>query len=298
MTLGDFLPAEHLFVPLEADGFVEAITVMVRGLAEHGSIRDVAEVERAIAERRTLGTITSAGDVALPHYRTHAVERVTVALGVSRTPLRRDDAESAPRIVALILSPPDAAALHLQIVSALATLLREPGALESIRAANGAADIRRIPALARIAIQPRLLVRDIMSHDITGVDPDAPLPDAIRAMVRSRAHALPVLNDKREVLGIVGEADILKALLPRLARPSAGAAGAAARADEEATPPRAAAVRDVMSRSVLCVSEDSTVEEAANLMINKELEQFPVVREGRLTGWISRTELIRKLFGR
>jgi hypothetical protein len=33
-------------------------------------------------------------------------------------------------------------------------------------------------------------------------------------------------------------------------------------------------------------------------MINKDVEQLPVVSEGRLSGFLTRSEMIRKLFGR
>jgi CBS domain-containing protein len=57
-------------------------------------------------------------------------------------------------------------------------------------------------------------------------------------------------------------------------------------------------VRDIMTRSVLCISEDLGLEEAANMMINKDVEQFPVVAAGKLTGFLTRSDIIRKLFGR
>jgi CBS domain-containing protein len=53
-----------------------------------------------------------------------------------------------------------------------------------------------------------------------------------------------------------------------------------------------------MTRSVLCISEELGLEEAANMMINKDVEQFPVTSEGKLTGFLTRGDIIRKLFGR
>ena len=57
-------------------------------------------------------------------------------------------------------------------------------------------------------------------------------------------------------------------------------------------------VRDIMTRSVLCIAEDKGLDEAVSLMINKDVEQFPVVGEGKLVGFLSRGDIIRKLFGR
>ena len=54
-------------------------------------------------------------------------------------------------------------------------------------------------------------------------------------------------------------------------------------------------VKDVMSRAVLCVSEDQTLSDVANLMNNKDVDRFPVVREGIVVGFLTRADLIRRL---
>ena len=43
--------------------------------------------------------------------------------------------------------------------------------------------------------------------------------------------------------------------------------------------------RDLMTRTVLCVSEDQGLVDAANMMVNRDVEQLPVVREGELVGF-------------
>ena len=55
--------------------------------------------------------------------------------------------------------------------------------------------------------------------------------------------------------------------------------------------------RDFMTRSVLCVSEDQALTEAANMMVNRDVEQLPVVREGELVGFVTRESILRALHG-
>ncbi len=52
-----------------------------------------------------------------------------------------------------------------------------------------------------------------------------------------------------------------------------------------------------MTRSVLCVSEDQALTEAANMMVNRDVEQLPVVREGELVGFVTRDSILRALHG-
>ena len=56
-------------------------------------------------------------------------------------------------------------------------------------------------------------------------------------------------------------------------------------------------VRDVMTRQVMCVGPEQPVAEVAALMSNKDVERVPVVREGRLVGFLTRGDIVRKLIG-
>jgi CBS domain-containing protein len=56
-------------------------------------------------------------------------------------------------------------------------------------------------------------------------------------------------------------------------------------------------VRDVMTRQVLCVGPEQPAAEVAALMSNKDVERVPVVREGRLVGFLTRGDIVRKLIG-
>jgi len=50
-----------------------------------------------------------------------------------------------------------------------------------------------------------------------------------------------------------------------------------------------------MARSVLCLAEDQTLADVANLMSGKDVDRFPVVREGVVVGFLTRADVIRRL---
>lgn len=293
MELKELLPRAHVLVPLEATTLRQALTLLVDKLVEGGAVRDSAALVKRLTDPRLRDVVAVGEHVVLPHFRIEGVERLVVVLGVSPRPLDAYDAglDIHPRIVVLILAPPEAATLYLQTVSALAHLFKAPGVVERILDARSPDDVLALPELREVRVQPRLTVRDIMSHRVDSVTPETSVRDAVDLMVRHRLRALPVVGEKREVLGIVSEWDIMRALLPQIPR-----AGGEAVASDEAL--RQLKIRDIMSRSVLCISEDMGVDEVANTMINKDVEQFPVVSEGKLTGFLTRGDIIRKLFGR
>jgi CBS domain-containing protein len=292
MQLIELLPREHIVTPLRATTLRDALSELVSLLAGLGHVRDTEKVERGLNGPRARDIVAVAPDVVLPHYRTAAVDALQVALGLAPHGLDARDMgiETRPRVVALILAPTDAATLYLQTVAALARVFRDPRTVDRIVAAATPEEVLGAADLANLRLQPRLTVRDIMIHGVSSVTPATSVRDAVDLMLRRRLRAIPVVGEKLEVLGIISEWDIMRGLLPQI--PRAG--------QESGTDivPETLRVRDIMTRSVLCISEELGLEEAANMMINKDVEQFPVTSEGKLSGFLTRSDIIRKLFGR
>ena len=126
------------------------------------------------------------------------------------------------------------------------------------------------------------------------------LTEAARLLVAHGVPAAPVVSEKNEVLGVISHGEILRYLLPRYAGKLSGeytAAGAKPKGKLSVLQAREVTVRDAMDRSVLCLSEDQLLADAAALMVNKKLERMPVVREGVLVGLLTREDIVRRLFG-
>jgi CBS domain-containing protein len=125
------------------------------------------------------------------------------------------------------------------------------------------------------------------------------LGEASKLMVAHGVAALPVVSDEDEVLGLVSHKELLSHLLPAyIKRESTGELRAVPRRGGEILDPHRIPVRDVMDRSVLCVSEEQTLADVATMMVSRDIERFPVVRDGALVGFLTRTDIVRRLFGR
>jgi CBS domain-containing protein/mannitol/fructose-specific phosphotransferase system IIA component (Ntr-type) len=290
MELLELLPAEHIVAPLVAATLDEALAELVERLVSSGALRDASVIEQGMRERRDV--VAAGPDVVLPHYRTDAVERLVVCLGLAPDGLdaRARGLDIRPRLVALIIAPRHATTLYLQTVSMLARLFRDPAVIDRLVQARSPDEVRQLADLEGLRLQPRLAVRDIMVHQVQAVTAATPAREAVDLMVRRRLRAVPVVGDKQEVLGVVTEWDVMRALLPQIPRVGVD--------NQEPVVPETLRVKDIMTRSVLCISEDLGLEEAASMMINKDVEQFPVTSEGKLSGFVTRGDIIRKLFGR
>jgi CBS domain-containing protein/mannitol/fructose-specific phosphotransferase system IIA component (Ntr-type) len=297
MRLTEVLQPDQIVVPLAADTFRSAVMALVQHLVDSGAIAHPEKLDRVLADERIRDVVHVGDRVLLPHLRTDAVDRLVLALGVSPSPLRAASNVEAgsERVVVLVLAPPAAANHYLQFVAGLARALRTDETVDRLVAARSPAEVLEIPELRDLVVQPRLTVRDIMTQRVYRVRPDTPVRELMELMARHDLKAVPVVGEKREVLGVVTDRDVLRHLLGAINR-----LGAAERA--EAKPDEStlydAPVREIMSRSVLCISEEQGISDIVSIMINKDVERVPVVHEGKLTGFLTRGDVLRKLFGR
>ena len=51
-----------------------------------------------------------------------------------------------------------------------------------------------------------------------------------------------------------------------------------------------------MTRTVMCISEELSLIEAASIMVNRDVGQLPVIRDGEMVGLLTRGEVLRWLF--
>jgi CBS domain-containing protein len=294
MRLRDFLAPERTLVPLGGAGLEEASGLLVERLAGARGVLDADKLRRRVLEARTEDVVAMGDRALLLHYRTDAVGQLIVALGVAPSPVCVQTGEGlthCARIVLLIAAPPRHAARYLQIVGGFARLLRKAEVLDAVLHAPSADALVNLAAFAEYQLPEQLAVRDVMSEHPRTVGPDAPLKEAARTLVRTGLGAMPVVDEEGRVIGMVSEREVIRHLLT---------VQAFSGPDSRALSPGAMGtrtVRDVMTRQVLCVAPQQPIAEVAALMSNKDVDRVPVVKEGRLVGFLTRGDIVRKLIG-
>jgi len=299
VNLRDVLRPEHIVVPLRAGTVKQATELLAARLVETGA---VAEPNRLYAVIRNAWPedLVSVGEHAfLPHFRTEAVRGLRTAVGIAPAPIRWEkDPNRAARIVIFIVAPQREAATYLQLVGAFARTLSDPKTVTTLLAARTPEDVAGLAALAAVELPSQLLVRDIMTPHIRTVRPEQTLGEVAHLMVEHDVRALPVVDDAGSLVGMITHRELLKYLLPSyVQRTKSGefVAPTKSQLQRGSTDPRTIPVREAMARSVLCVAEDQTLGDVANLMSARDVDRFPVVREGRLVGFLTRADLIRRL---
>lgn len=299
MKLSDLVRAERVVTPLEATTLASAASVLIQRVAATGGVDDPEKLHARLEEGRGEDIVMLGDRAFLTHCRSDAVLELVVAVGVAAAPIPRDEQDSESqqaRLIVLIVAPPRQAARYLQVLGAFSRLLSRSDVVEAWLAAATPAEIAALPALGEIEIAPHLAVRDVMTIRPHTTRPEAVLRDAARDMVRAGVGGLPVVDADGMLVGMLSERELMRHMLNSAAFLGVSRGGRAEPSRHGADHTRRT-VRDVMTRQVLCVSPDQPLAEVASVMSNKDVERVPVVRDGRLVGFLTRGDIVRKLIG-
>lgn len=293
MHLSDLVLPDRVVVPLRAQTLPGAGRLLIDRLVAAGAVSHPDRLRARLDEERAEDLVGMGDRAFLLHYRSDAVRELAVAVGIAPREVERELGESdetqSARIVLCVVAPPRQAALYLQVVGAFARLLSKPEVVATVVAQPTAEALAALPLWTEYALRDQLVVRDLMTERPRSVGPETPLRDAALDMVRAGVAGMPVVDGEGRVIGMLSQRELLQHLLTKYLQ--RGGAQAAA----PGTPPKA--VRDVMTRAVLCVSPEQPIAEVAAMMTNKDVDRVPVVREGRLVGFLTRGDIVRKLIG-
>ena len=130
---------------------------------------------------------------------------------------------------------------------------------------------------------------DIMTLGAATIGPDASLSQALRIMIDHRISALPVLDDNRQLLGIVTEGDFVRSGVLAIDKLLLKGSHDRAKVLESRT------VDEIMSRDPITISPEASIQEVVKLMERHTLKLIPVASNGEALGIISRVDLLRML---
>jgi CBS-domain-containing membrane protein len=113
-------------------------------------------------------------------------------------------------------------------------------------------------------------VGEIMTPNVISVSEDATTREVAQVLDRHRISGLPVCDGDGHIVGVISEFDLI-------AKPDAHVA------------------KDAMSRDVISVMEDTSVDEVRYLLVHRRIKRVPVLRGQKLVGIVSRADLVREI---
>ncbi len=114
-----------------------------------------------------------------------------------------------------------------------------------------------------------MLAKDIMTKKVITVSPLTTVKDLAKTLTKNDISGVPVADKTGKLLGIVSATDIV------------------AKSGKQ--------VKAIMSQKVISITEETPVEEIANLLTTHKINRVPVLRGKKLSGIVSQADIVRAI---
>jgi len=148
-------------------------------------------------------------------------------------------------------------------------------------------------------------VKDIMTTEVITVSAGDSVELCAKLMQENNISGLPVLGESGRVAGIITEGDLIR----RASRIKAPGyleilggliyLGSPKKFVDDLQRAMSLEAGQLMSKNVVSVKPDDTIEKAATLMVEKKISRLPVIDENEmLVGILSRRDIMHSLYNR
>jgi PTS system nitrogen regulatory IIA component len=137
MQLRQLVDSNLVFIDLDCGDRDAVLRTLASLLESRRAVRDSDALYAKLVEREALGSTAIGKGVAIPHCKLPELDRVLLAVGVTRNGIDLDTPDREPvRLFFLVASPEGSPAEHLQSLAAISKWLKDPRNLERLRQAR------------------------------------------------------------------------------------------------------------------------------------------------------------------
>jgi CBS domain-containing protein len=137
--------------------------------------------------------------------------------------------------------------------------------------------------------------RDVMVSPVITVKPSSSVREVAKLFLERRISAVPVVNDRGKLVGIVSEGDLMHRAEAGTERRHSWWLRAIISDDAlaaEYAKAHARKVADIMTPQVISAAPDTPLHEIAALLEKNSIKRVPIVQNGQLVGIVSRANLL------
>ncbi len=124
----------------------------------------------------------------------------------------------------------------------------------------------------------QLLVENLMSTNLVTFSPEDSIDHVLEVLTKRKISGGPVVDESGDLVGIISEVDCLKEII---------------KGKYTNTPRFPGKVSEHMTKDVITLTPGLSLFDAASKFLQLGIRRFPVLKDGRLVGQISLSDVIR-----
>jgi len=145
-----------------------------------------------------------------------------------------------------------------------------------------------------------LKVKDFMTKDVITISSAATVEELARLLIEHKISGAPVVNNKKELIGIVTENDLIsqnkRLHIPTIIRLfDAFIVLGSGKLEEEIKKMAAATVEEICIKKVVSITEDTPLQEVATIMSEQKIHLLPVLRNNVVVGIVGKADIVNAM---
>ncbi len=215
LLLTSFFKKDDILVQQEGLHRNALIRAMLEHLAKRHEIQDVEACYQAVIERENADDTIVAEGIAIPHARIEGLQKARVCVATSTRGIQFESGEHKPvNLVFLVLIPREQPAFYLQILRALASVMKDREAPRTVSALQTAEEVMKFFERGGLTLPTYVCAADIMDEPVVVLHNNDSLKTAIDSFISNNVSEIPVIDRDGDMVGIVSAGALLKVCLP------------------------------------------------------------------------------------
>lgn len=214
LSLTSFFSADDILIHQEGLMRNELIRHLLMHVATGHGFTDVDDFYEAIIERENANDTVVANGIAIPHARLNNLQRPYVGVATSEGGVVFAEEEPPVHLILLVLIPRDQPGLYLQILRALAGILRDHDAARAVSQLKTPDEVMRFFERGGMVLPDYVCAADIMRDEMTTLRDNDNLKAAIDCFISQHLSEVPVVDRDGDLVGVVSAGALLKVCLP------------------------------------------------------------------------------------
>lgn len=117
-----------------------------------------------------------------------------------------------------------------------------------------------------------------MTRDLITFTADQTIESVMQSLIKNRISGEPVINDKKELIGIISEGDCIKQI---------------SESRYYNMPIQDKSIKNFITLNVETIDGNMNIFDAANKFLESKRRRFPIVENGKLVGQISQKDVLK-----
>jgi len=214
ISLASFFRTADILVQQESLSRNALIQKLLAHIAELHELPDSVAYYNAVIERENANNTVVAKGIAIPHARLDGITTPLVGVATSETGVVFTEGEAPIHLVLLILIPRNQPGFYLQILRAIASIMRDKNAAKTVSSFKTPEEVMKFFERGGMILPDYVCAADIMRNEFTTLKSNDNLQKAIDTFIEKKLDEIPITDADGDLVGVVSVSALLKVCLP------------------------------------------------------------------------------------